>query len=160
MAMDAAVRKKALRMLSYGLCVATSRNDVGPAAGTINWISQSSFAPPLVMVAIKVDSGLHHAILASRIFAVHIVGKGQKDLAIAFFKGAEPSGDTLNGYRVETGETGAPLLVDAPAWFECRVVKEVTGGDHIIFVGEVVSAGVRSDAEPLTLRDTGFSYGG
>ena len=158
--MDPTAKKKALRMLSYGLCVATARDDSGPAAGTINWISQSSFTPPLVMAAIKADSGLHRAIAASRAFAVHIVGKSQKEMATAFFKGAQPSGNSLNGYRVETGETGAPLLVDAVAWFECRVVNELAGGDHIIFVGEVVGAGVRSDEEPLTLRETGFSYGG
>jgi flavin reductase (DIM6/NTAB) family NADH-FMN oxidoreductase RutF len=160
MAMDPAVRKKALRMLTYGLCVATSGNEGTPAAGTINWVSQSSFSPPWVMMAIKADSGLYQAIVESRIFAVHIVGKSQKEMAMAFFKGAIPSGGTLNGYRVETGETGAPLLVDAPAWFECRVVSEVNGGDHVIFVGEVVGAGVRNDAEPLTLRDTGLFYGG
>ena len=160
MAMDPAVKKKALRMLTYGLCVATSRDDSGPAAGTINWISQSSFNPPLVMAAIKADSGLRRAIATSRVFAVHVVGKSQKEMATAFFKGAQLSCGMLNGYRVETGETGAPLLVDAAAWFECRVVNEVTGGDHIIFVGEVVGVGVRGDEEPLTLRDTGFSYGG
>jgi flavin reductase (DIM6/NTAB) family NADH-FMN oxidoreductase RutF len=158
--MDPAVKKKALRLLSYGLCVATSRDDSGPAAGTINWISQSSFTPPLVMVAIKADSGLHRAVSASRIFAVHIVGKSQKELAMSFFRGAEPSGNTLNGYAVETGETGVPLLAAPPAWFECRVVNEVRGGDHTIFVGEVVDAGVRSEEEALTLRETGFAYGG
>jgi flavin reductase (DIM6/NTAB) family NADH-FMN oxidoreductase RutF len=158
--MDPAVKKKALRLLTYGLCVATSRDASGPAAGTINWISQSSFTPPLVMAAIKADSALHRAIAASRVFAVHAVGKSQKELAIAFFRGAQPSGDTLNGYRVETGQTGAPLLVDPPAWFECRVVNEVGGGDHTIFVGEVVDAGVRSEEEALTLRETGFAYGG
>lgn len=158
--MDPAAKKKALRMITYGLCVATSRDDAGPAAGTINWISQSSFTPPLVMVAIKADSALHRAIANSRIFAIHIVGKSQKDLAMAFFKAANASGDKLNGYRVETGETGAPLLVDAPAWFECRVRDHVGGGDHTIFVGEVVGAGVRQEEEPLTLRETGFAYGG
>ena len=158
--MDPAAKKKALRLLSYGLCVATSRDDAGPAAGTINWISQSSFTPPLVMVAIKADSGLHRAVSASRIFAVHIVGKSQKDLATAFFRGAELVGNMLNGYAVESGQTGAPLLLDPPAWFECRVVNEVRGGDHTIFVGEVVDAGVRSEEEALTLRETGFAYGG
>ena len=158
--MDPAAKKKALRLLSYGLCVATSRDDTGPAAGTVNWISQSSFTPPLVMVAIKADSGLHRAVAASRIFAVHIVGKSQKELATAFFRGAELAGDKLNGYAVETGQTGAPLLLAPPAWFECRVVNEVRGGDHTIFVGEVVDAGVRSDEEALTLRETGFAYGG
>jgi flavin reductase (DIM6/NTAB) family NADH-FMN oxidoreductase RutF len=158
--MDPTAKKKALRMLTYGLCVATSRDESGPAAGTINWISQSSFSPPLVMAAIRVDSALHQTIAASRIFAIHIVGKSQRDLAMAFFKGAEPSGDTLNGYRVREGETGAPLLLDSPAWFECRVVNEVSGGDHTIFVGEVVDAGVRRDEAPLSLQETGFNYGG
>jgi flavin reductase (DIM6/NTAB) family NADH-FMN oxidoreductase RutF len=88
--MDPAARKKALRLLSYGLCVATSRDEAGPAAGTITWISQSSFTPPRVMAAIKTDTALHRAIAASRIFAVHIVGKSQKDLATAFFRGAQP----------------------------------------------------------------------
>jgi flavin reductase (DIM6/NTAB) family NADH-FMN oxidoreductase RutF len=158
--MDAAAKKKALRLLSYGLCVATSRDDSGPAAGTINWISQSSFSPPLVMAAIKANTGLHRAISASRAFAVHIVGKSQKDMAVAFFRGAEPAGNLLNGYAIEAGQTGAPLLVAPPAWFECRVVNEVAGGDHTIFVGEVIDAGVRSEEEALTLRETGFAYGG
>jgi flavin reductase (DIM6/NTAB) family NADH-FMN oxidoreductase RutF len=158
--MDPTAKKKALRLLSYGLCVATSRDDSGPAAGTINWISQSSFTPPLVMVAIKADTSLHRAISASRIFAIHVVGKSQKDLAVAFFRGAEPAANTLNGYAVETGQTGAPLLLDPPACFECRVVNEVRGGDHTIFVGEVVEAALRSEEEALTLRETGFAYGG
>ncbi len=158
--MDPAAKKKALRMLSYGLCVATSRDEQGYAAGTINWISQSSFTPPLVMIAIKTDTGLHRAIHAARIFAVHILGKTQKDLATAFFRGARPASGKLNGYEIETGETGAPLLVAPPAFFECRVVNQLGGGDHTIFVGEVVNAGIRSEEEALTLRETGFAYGG
>ncbi len=158
--MDPAIKKQALRMITYGLFVATSRDDSGPAAGTINWISQSSFTPPLIMVAIKADGALHRALAASRKFIVHVVGKDQKELATAFFRGAELSGDRLNGYRVETRPDGIPLLVDPPAWFECRVVNDVPGGDHTVFVAEVIEAGVRRDAQPLTLRDTGFFYGG
>ena len=78
--MDPAIKKTALRMITYGLFVATSRDDSGPAAGTINWISQSSFTPPLIMVAIKGDSALHRAIANSRRFIVHVVAKDQKDL--------------------------------------------------------------------------------
>ena len=158
--MDPAIKKKALRMITYGLFVATSSDDSGPAAGTINWISQSSFTPPLIMVAIKADSALHRAVMASRKFIVHVVGKDQKDLATAFFRGAELSGDRLNGYRIESSPNGIPLLADPLAWFECRVVNDVRGGDHTVFVAEVIEAGVRKDAEPLTLRDTGFFYGG
>ena len=158
--MDPAAKKKALRMITYGLFVATSRDDSGPAAGAINWISQCSFTPPLIMVAIKADSGLHRAILASRKFIVHVVAKEQKDLATAFFRGTELVGDRLNGYLVESRPDGLPLLADPPAWFECRLTSDVRGGDHTTFVAEVIDAGVRKDAEPLTLRDTGFFYGG
>ncbi len=158
--MDPSDKKKALRLLTYGLYVATSRDERGYAGGTINWLSQSSFSPPLIMAGIQRESSLHEAISASRVFAIHIVGQSQKDLATSFFKGAAANADTLNGYRFETGVTGAPVLVDPPAWFECRVVEELRRGDHTIFVGEVVAAGIRRDEPPLTLRETRFFYGG
>lgn len=158
--MDANIKKKVLRLIPYGLFVATSRADQKFGAGTINWVTQTSFTPPLVVAAIKVDSTLHEVITISRVFALHALGKNQKDMATAFFKGAQPMGDSLNGFRFENGTTGAPILLDAPAWFECRVVDEIRRGDHTIFVGEVVEAGSRRDEEPLTLRDTGFFYGG
>lgn len=158
--MDPNEKKRALRLLTYGLYVATSRGAAGCAGGTINWLSQSSFSPPLVMVGIQRESSLHQAIATSRVFAVHILGQSQKNMAMTFFKGATAAGDTLNGFRFETGVTGAPVLLDPPAWFECRVVEEVCRGDHTIFVGEVVAAGVRRDEPPLTLREMGLAYGG
>jgi len=39
-------------------------------------------------------------------------------------------------------------------------VEKLFRGDHTIFVGEVVAAGVRRNEEPLTLREAGFAYGG
>jgi flavin reductase (DIM6/NTAB) family NADH-FMN oxidoreductase RutF len=158
--MDANTKKKVLRLIPYGLFIATSRAADKIGAGTINWVTQTSFAPPLVVAAIQAGSTLHEVIGASRVFALHVLGKNQKDIAMAFFKGAQPDGAKLNGFRFETGATGAPILLDAPAWFECRVAEEIRRGDHTIFVGEVVEAGWRRDEEPLTLRDTGFFYGG
>src|ERR1700690_4662632 len=97
--MDPNTRKKVLRLIPYGLYVATSRAGEMFGAGTINWVTQSSFAPPLVVAAIKVDSSLNEVISASRVFALHVLGKNQKDIATAFFKGAQPEADKLNGYR-------------------------------------------------------------
>ena len=69
---------------------------------------------------------------------------------------------TLNGFRFERGpETGSPLLVDLPYWFECRVTDTIARGDHTVFVGEVVDAGVSDEAAtPLLLRSTGMNSGG
>ncbi len=158
--MDQGDKKNALRLLTYGLYICTSRAGSKIAAGTINWLSQASFDPPLVMAGIKADSSLHKMIEISKAFAIHVVGTSQKKMATAFFKTANVNGNTIHGYAFEEGKTGAPLLVDAPAFFECRVVDRLDHGDHTIYVAEVVNAGVRREEAPLTLRDSGFSYGG
>ena len=157
--MDPNQKKKALRMVSYGLYVATARAGEKYAAGTITWLSQCSFEPPLVMAGIRRDSALYKVIKTSHSFAVHVVGKGQKRLATTFFKAAEVDGDTMSGYRFEAGKTGSPILADAAAWIECRVVDVMKHGDHAVFVAEVVAAGVRHEEEPLTVRAAGFAYG-
>ena len=64
------LRKKALRQMTYGLYVVTSMADDVVGASTVNWLSQASFDPPLVMVAVKGDSGLHSAVEKSGTFAI------------------------------------------------------------------------------------------
>lgn len=158
--MDPNEKKKALRMVTYGLYIATSRGSEGVAAGTINWVSQASFEPPLIMAGIKRDSSLHQAIDSGKVFAINIVGKSQKDVAVSFFKGGVLEGDKLNGFPCRAGETGAIILTNSPGWFECRVLDSFKRGDHTIFVAEVVAAGAHSVEEPLTLREAGFNYAG
>jgi flavin reductase (DIM6/NTAB) family NADH-FMN oxidoreductase RutF len=158
--MDPHQKKKALRMVSYGLYVVTAHAGEKYAAGTVTWLSQCSFEPPLVMAGIRRDSALYKVIKSSHAFAVHVVGKSQKKLATTFFKTAEVDGAKLSGHEFSTGKTGSPVLADAAAWFECRVVDEMKHGDHSVFVAEVVAAGVRREEEPLTVRAAGFAYGG
>jgi flavin reductase (DIM6/NTAB) family NADH-FMN oxidoreductase RutF len=158
--MDIEAKKKALRMITYGLYILTSRAGDRYSAGTVNWLSQASFDPPLVMVGVKKGSGLHSVISDSDVFAVNILASDQKDIASSFFKSTNVEGDRLNGFKFELGQTGSPLLIDLPAFFECRVIDRIERGDHTIFVGEVVNAGVRSEAKPLVMWDTGWFYGG
>ena len=160
--MDPQIKKETLRLFNYGLLVVTATDGDAVAAGSINWLSQASFQPPLVMVAIKADSGLEAVIKRSRAFAVNVLASGQKDVASAFFRPTEVKDGQLNGYAFERGpQTGAPLLTDLPAWFEARVTDAVERGDHTVYVAEVVDAGMRdSKVEPMLLRDTGWAYGG
>ncbi|NPA26519.1 MAG: flavin reductase family protein [Chloroflexi bacterium] len=160
--MDPQAKKHALRQITYGLYVLTAAHDGDIAAGTVNWLSQASFDPPLVMVAVKRDSRLHDLIEKSGHFAVNILASGQKDLAAAFFRPTKVEDGRINGLAFEPGpKTGAPLLLDAPAWFEARVTDAIRRGDHTVFVAEVINAGVRDpNAQPLTLRETGWFYGG
>lgn len=168
--MDVEAKKTALRMIPYGLFVLTARGrDGAVAAGTINWVTQASFTPPLVAIGVKTDSHTHALIDESREFVLNAVGKGDTNLAFTFFKPATVEGETISGERFQPGTVvKAPVLERAPAHLECRVVDAVRRGDHTLFVGEVVEASVktppagRADEAICWLKDLGekIYYGG
>jgi flavin reductase (DIM6/NTAB) family NADH-FMN oxidoreductase RutF len=167
--MDANVKKTVLRMIPYGLYVLTAKGkDDAVAAATVNWVTQASFAPPLVVVGVKADSHPHPLIKESEAFALNVLGKDQGAMAFTFFKPATLEGQKISGEPFRWGTTGAPILERAPAFVECRLVDSVERGDHSIFVGEVVEAGQakapegRADDATLWLKDLGpnIFYGG
>ncbi len=167
--MDEQTKKTALRMIPYGLYVLTAESEEGEvAAATVNWVTQASFKPPLVAVCVKADSGAHKIIKDSGMFALNILARDQQGTAFTFFKPAERDGNMLSGEPFSRRSTGAPILEKAPAYLECKLVKTVEIGDHSVFVGEVVDAGVaktppgRADEFTLMLKDLGDNvfYGG
>ena len=167
--MDPNVKKTTLRMIPYGLYVLTAAHKDGRiSAGTVNFVTQASFEPPLVVVGVKTDSAGHALIKETKAFALNVLGKGQQALAFTFFKPAERQGATISGEAFKAGTTGAPILASTPAYVECRLVETVEKGDHSVFVGEVVEAGVatepsgRADDATLWLKELGDKvfYGG
>ena len=167
--MDPATKKTALRMIPYRLYVLTAEGKDGQvAAATVNWVTQASFEPPLVVVGVKADSGAHAVIKESGAFALNVLGKGQQAMAFAFFKPAALDGTTISGEPFRRGKTGAPVLANTPAFVDCKLVDTIERGDHTIMVGEVVDAGIarqpdgRPDDATLWLKDLGEKtfYGG
>jgi flavin reductase (DIM6/NTAB) family NADH-FMN oxidoreductase RutF len=167
--MDPNAKKTALRMIPYGLYVLTAEAADGRvAAAAVNWVTQVSFEPPLVVVGVKADSAAHAIIQQRRVFALNILGKGQQELAFKFFKPATREGNTISGEPFRAGDNGAPLLERVPAAVECTLVEVLQRGDHSIFVGEVTNAVVaqspagRPDNAVLEMRDLGekIFYGG
>ena len=64
--------------------------------------------------------------------------------------------DKLAGHRWRTGPSGAPILLDAVAWLECRLRGQVTAGDHEVVIGQVVAGELLAPGvEPLGYRETG-----
>jgi flavin reductase (DIM6/NTAB) family NADH-FMN oxidoreductase RutF len=167
--MDADAKKTALRMIPYGIYVLTSESHDGSvAAATVNWVTQTAFVPPLVVVGVKADSGAHAIIKESRVFALNMLGKDHKGLAFTFFKSLKRDGNSIGGEKFRKGSLGAPILENAPAFVECQVVDIVEKGDHSVVIGEVKDAGVseqpagRPDDAILAMRDLGDKvfYGG
>jgi flavin reductase (DIM6/NTAB) family NADH-FMN oxidoreductase RutF len=167
--LDDNAKKTALRMIPYGLYVLTSTAQDGEtAAATVNWVTQTAFKPPQIVVGVKADSGAHEVIKQAGHFALNVLVKDQQGLAFAFFKPAEVDGHTISGEPFATGTSGCPLLESAAAHIECRLVHTFEQGDHSVFIGEVIDAHVshspdgRPDDVTLTLKDLGDKvfYGG
>jgi flavin reductase (DIM6/NTAB) family NADH-FMN oxidoreductase RutF len=167
--MDADAKKTALRMIPYGIYVLTADDGAGNVAGaTVNWVTQTAFAPPLVVVGVKTDSGAYSIIKGTKTFTLNMLGKEHKGLAFTFFKPAQMDGGKLSGQTIHAGANGAPILDAALAAVECKVSTIVEQGDHHIVVAEVTEAHVpnpisgRLDSAILEMRDLGDNvyYGG
>ena len=148
--------KTPLSLLSYGLYVVGTKDGSAPHGMTANWITQVSFDPELVALAVEKDAQSKTMIEKSRVFSVSILKSGQKDVAGEFAKAKKD-----REFRFVSKKTGAPILAGAAAYLDCRVVDSHPAGDHVIFFGEVVDSGILDEsADPLTLKETGWRYGG
>jgi len=145
--MDADAKKTALRMIPYGIYVMTAKDDDEIGSATVNWVTQTAFDPPMIVVGVKADSGVYSVLKKSGHFAINMCAKGQQGMAFAFFKPADVDGETISGEPFHAGSTGAPILENTPASVECKLIEIVEKGDHHIVIGEVVDAHVRKHPE-------------
>lgn len=157
--MPADAAKPALEQISYGLYVVGSRNGDEVNGMTANWLTQVSFEPR--MVALAVESGSHTManIRASHVFSVNLVAEEDTALIEKFVEPQERAGNKLGGVEFRTEQTGCPILERAIAWLECEVAQVVMTGDHDLVIGTVVNGGQSREGDPLTLRAMGWSYG-
>lgn len=139
-----------------GVAIATARGPDGAPCGlTANAFSSLSLDPPLVLVCVERSADTHDCIRAAGTFAINILDESAERLARRF--GMDEMTDKFEGVAYRVGTTGAPLLENALAWMECRLHAEHPGGDHTIFIGEVVGGDARV-AVPLLYYRSG--YGG
>jgi flavin reductase (DIM6/NTAB) family NADH-FMN oxidoreductase RutF len=158
--LDAAAKKTLLRKIPHGLfiCGVAEGEDVN--GFTASWVTQGSFEPPLVVVAVRSDSTSNGMIQRTGRFSLNVLAADQKDLAAVFFKPQGAVGGRFEAAPYQLGPLGLPLLDDALGGLECVLVGQVAHGDHTVFVAEVKSAVLHRDAAGLELSATGWQYGG
>jgi flavin reductase len=139
-----------LARFATGVTVVAARHGPLLAGMTANAIASISIDPPVLMVSIARKAETYRAIVGSHAFAVSVLADDQRDLAECF---AQPTtAAKLTRFcdaAWHEAETGSPILEGALAYFDCRLTEQHDGGDHVIFLAEIVAAGFREDAEPL-----------
>ncbi|MBN3932807.1 flavin reductase family protein [Streptomyces verrucosisporus] len=124
-----------------GVTVVTVGGDA-PRGMTANSFTSVSLDPPLILVCVGKDAVMHRGLARSETFSVSVLGAGQEGVARHFADRSRPMGagqfDAVG--RLEGLVCDAPLIPGAAAHFECEKWREYDGGDHTIYLGEVLRA--------------------
>lgn len=132
-----------------------------PHGMTANSFTSVSLAPPLVLVCVRREAAMHDVILDHGAYAVSVLSARQGHLARHFANPARPRGGLEFAVAESTPgrRTGAPIMAGSLAWFECRLAAVYDGGDHSIFLGEVLDLGRVPDADDALLFYGGGFHG-
>lgn len=152
MAIDDALFKLAMSHFASGVTVVTTEHEGKPFGMTVAAFSSLSLHPPLVLVCVEKTVKTHDAIAGAGKFGVSILNSRQTDVSNRFASRAE---DKFAGTEIVHGELGLPLIAGAITRLECRVTEKLEGGDHTIFVGEVVGTQTE-EGEPLVYYRSGY----
>lgn len=151
--MNSEEAKKAIYSFTYGVYVITSKFKQQVSCMTAVWVSQVSKEPMQVALGLSPDSATTRMIRESRVFAVNVLSRDQKDLAYALGRVTSDELDKFSNIPTLTRVTGSPILSDAIAYLDCRLVSETNVGSHLVLIGEVVEGSMLRESEPAVYRN-------
>lgn len=147
---------KLFRHLTAGVYVIGVADGERRNAFTASSVMQVSFSPLLVALGISPEHASYELLRGGAVFAISVLRADQQALAGHFGTKSGRAVDKLAATRWRAGMTGAPLLLDALAHFDCRVVDDFEAGDHRVVIGRVVDGALSgADGQPLIYAQTG-----
>jgi flavin reductase (DIM6/NTAB) family NADH-FMN oxidoreductase RutF len=152
MAFDSKKQRKIMGQFATGVTVVTTGGEAGQHGLTANAVASLSLDPPLVLVAVDRSAHSIDYLRKNRCFAVNILRLDQESISRRF---ATPGPKDFSDLKMITASTAAPILPDCLAYVDCLVVEILPGGDHEIFVGEIVG-GEYHGGEPLLYHAGGY----
>ena len=142
--------EKALGRISSGLYIITAQKGNLTSAMLASWVSQASFTPLGLTIAVAKDRAIESLMLVGDRFVLNVLEEGNHlHLMKHFLKRFSPGADRFAGIKTQTAENGSPILTDALAYLECVVTTRMETSDHWI-VYSTVDAGRVSKPEALT----------
>ena len=149
MGVDVQDFKNALAHWATGVTVVTTRSADRNIGITASSLTSLSLEPPQILICVGRKLHTHAAILESGIFAVNILNADQVEWGIRFAGRVPEVADRFEDIEFDTATTGCAILPGVLGWLDCTLRHAYDGGDHSIFVGEVVAAGFEPGAPLL-----------
>ncbi len=141
--------RRVMGQFATGVTVVTTRLGDELHGMTANAVTSVSLEPLLVLVCIDKAADTHDILSQAGVFALSILSLDQEALSNHFAKKETEGAHRLNGLPLRFAATGCPILEGCLAYLDCRVVAQYPGGDHTVFVGEVLEAEELAEAGPL-----------
>ncbi|WP_198412928.1 flavin reductase family protein [Izhakiella australiensis] len=149
--------RQVLSQFATGVTVVTAITGNGTPLGmTVSSFNSVSLDPPLILFSLSRRAPGCQTLLTLPFYAVNVLSHKQADLSGRF---ATAGIDKWQGVNWHRGDNGAPLLDGAIASFECRVHRHDDGGDHIIFLSEVLRHRHQEQDEPPLVFFRGGYHG-
>lgn len=128
--------RQALGAFATGVTIVTARAEDGSLVGiTANSFNSVSLDPPMVLWSLARSARSLPVFERAKYWNVHVLANDQEPLSSRFARAGE---DKFSGLALDVGTSDAPLIQGCSARFQCRATFQYEGGDHVIFVGEVV----------------------
>ncbi|VVP34292.1 p-hydroxyphenylacetate 3-hydroxylase, reductase component [Pseudomonas fluorescens] len=141
--------RAALGTFTTGVTIITTQTEDGSPVGiTANSFNSVSLNPPMVLWSLSKQARSLPVFTSGKHWNVHVLSTEQEALSGRFATQGE---DKFSEIKLDNGVSGAPLLQDCTARFQCRTAFQYEGGDHVIFVGEVLAFD-HSDRAPLAFQ--------
>ncbi|AFY50358.1 putative flavoprotein [Nostoc sp. PCC 7524] len=141
---------KALGRISGGLYIITAKKGEVASAMLASWVSQASFKPLGLSIAVAKDRAIESLMQVGDRFVLNVLEEGNYQILMRhFLKRFAPGADRFEGVRTQPAENGTPILADALAYMECEVQSRMDCGDHWVVYSNVYTGRV-SKPESLT----------
>ena len=145
MTFDSLVQRKIMGRFATGVTLITTRSGEVVWGMTANAVTSLSLHPPLILIVVDQRNTIYDHLKQAGCFAVNVLTADQEATSRRF---AAPGPKDFAGLGLTVAQTGAPILVNALAFVDCRLAQILPGGDHDIFIGEAVAGAVRK-GQPL-----------
>ena len=156
---------QALGRVVGSLCVLTTRKGSGDqalsGAMVASWVSQASFSPPGITVAVAKDRAVEALLHIGDAFALNVLAAGRETGPMKqFLQPFAPGADRFAGLELQSSPEGQPLLPEALAWLECCVRQRMECGDHWLLYAEARAGGLldTSGTTAVHQRRSGANY--
>ncbi|WP_341526462.1 diflavin flavoprotein [Nostoc sp. UHCC 0302] len=123
--------EQAVGRIVGSLCVVTAKRDDVSSAMLASWVSQASFNPPGLTIAVAKDRAVETLTHSGNKFVLNVLKEGNHlGLMKHFLKPFGPGQDRFADVASQEAENGSPILTDALAYLECSVQNRMESGDH------------------------------